>query len=86
MKTLRFSELSQAVRSFLEEALHGDGVIIEDDTGRVRGSFVPYRDPTPEEERQADASLDRLWQKTGPAMREAGVTEADVDRDLQEGD
>ena len=74
------------MRSFLNEVLQGDGVVIEDEAGRTRGQFVPNRDPTPEEERRADASLERLWEKTGQAMREAEVTAEDIDRDLQEGD
>ena len=86
MRTIRITELSKAIRGFVAEAFQGGGLVIEDETGRLRGTFVPYRDPTPEEQRQADVSLKRLWQKTSQAMKDAGVTEADIDRDLQEGD
>jgi hypothetical protein len=86
MKKVRLSELSEAVRLFLTQAMQSGGVEIEDETGRVRGGFVPYRDPTTEERRQAQAELEKLWQRTGPAMQEAGVSEADIDRDLQEDD
>jgi hypothetical protein len=41
---------------------------------------------TPGERWQAQVELERLWKTTGPAMRELGVTEADIDRDLQEDD
>jgi hypothetical protein len=86
MRKVRLSELSEAVRLFLQQALQSGGVEIEDDTGRIRGGFVPYRDPTPGERRQAQVELEKLWAKTGPAMQAAGVTEADIDRDLQDGD
>jgi len=86
MKKVRLTELSQTVRAFLKQVLQTGGVEIEDESGQIRGTFVPYRDPTSEEEKLADASLERRWEKTGRAMREAGVTEEDIDRDLQEGD
>ena len=86
MKKIRLPEVSRAVRRFLGEVLQSNGVVIEDEDGRVRGEFVAYRDPTAEEERRADESLKRLWKHTSQAMQEAGVTEEDIDRDLQEGD
>lgn len=86
MRTIRINQLSEAIRGFVAEAFQAGGLVVEDETGRMRGTFVPYRDPTPDEQRRADASLKRLWQKTSQAMKDAGVTEADIDRDLQEGD
>jgi hypothetical protein len=86
MIKVRLSEVNEEVRSFLQKALQSGGMEIEDETGRTRGSFVPYRDPTPDEQLRAQVELQRLWQKTGPAMQEAGVTEADIDRDLLERD
>ena len=86
MKKVRLSEVSQAVRSFLDGVLQGDGVVIEDDAGRTRGQVVPYRDPTPEEERQANESLERIRQQTAAAMEEAGVTEEDVMQELLKDD
>ncbi len=65
MKKLRLSELSRDIRTFLEHALEGDGMVIEDDAGVARGQFLPFRDPTAEEEAQADASLDELRKKVG---------------------
>lgn len=86
MKKVRLSELTETVRQFLDRVFEGGGVVVEDNEGRTRGSFVPYRDPTPEEERRADESLARLRQKTSAAMKEAGVTEDDVMRELLEDD
>jgi hypothetical protein len=86
MKKIRLSEVSEAVRLFVSQALQSGGVEIQDDTGQLRGSFVPYRDPTPEERLRGQAALETLWEKTGAAMQEAGVTEADIDRELQQDD
>ncbi len=86
MKKVRLTEVNEAVRTFLNQVLQGDGAVIEDEAGRTRGSFVPYRDPTPEEEKRADQSLERLRKKTGAAMKEAGVTEDDVMRELLKDD
>lgn len=86
MKKVRLSELAEPVRSFLDRVFAGGGVVVEDNEGRMRGSFVPYRDPTPDEERRADESLARLREKTDAGMKEAGVTEDDVMRELLEDD
>lgn len=82
MRKVKLSQLEEAVRGFLDGALQEDGLIVEDDAGRLRGQFVPYRDPTPEEERRADESLERLRQKTGESMQRHGVTEDDIMREL----
>ena len=82
----RLSDLSEAVRSFLTEAFQGDGIIVEDDTGRPQYSVSTFRYPTEEEERRADAGLDQLRKHTEAAMKKAGVTEDDIDRVLQEDD
>jgi hypothetical protein len=47
---------------------------------------VPYRDPTPDERWQAQVELQQLWEKTASAMQNAGVSEADIDHDLQADD
>jgi hypothetical protein len=86
MDTVRLSEVNEEVRSFLRQALESGGVEIQDESGRTRGSFVPYRDPSPDERRQAQIELQQLWEKTEPAMQDAGVSEADIDRDLQADD
>lgn len=86
MKKIRLSEVGEAVRLFVSQALQSGGVEIEDDAGQLRGTVVPYRDPTPEERQRAHSELQQLWAKTGPAMQEAGVTEEDIDRDLQQDD
>ncbi len=86
MQKLRLSQLSEAVRSFLTDALKGDGFVIEDDDGEPQGGFVPYRYPTDAQKQEAFAGLRRLWEHTDKAMHESGVTEDDIDRVLQEDD
>jgi len=86
MKKIRLTEVSEAVRAFLNQVLQGDGVEIEDEDGRTRGQFVPHRDPTADEERRADASLERLRKRTGESMRKHGVTEDDVMEAILEDD
>jgi hypothetical protein len=84
MKKVRLSDLSEAVRIFLTQAIQGGGVEIEDETGRIQGGIVPFRDPSADERRRAQVELENLWAKTGRALQEAGVCEADIDRDLQD--
>lgn len=86
MKKIRLAELTDPVREFMRRLLEEDTVEIEDETGRTRGTFVPYRDPTPEEERKADETLQRIWAKTDKAMKEAGKTEEDLIREVLEDD
>jgi hypothetical protein len=86
MKRIQLAEVSEAVRMFVTQALQSGGVEIEDENGRLRGTFVPYRDPTPDQRRRAQAKLEELWETTRRAMQEAGVTEEDIDRELQDED
>lgn len=83
-KKIRENEISEAVRSFLREAFEGGGVVIEDETGRVRGGVMPYRQATPEEQEQAWNRLRQIQQEVGDKMRARGETEADLDRILRE--
>ena len=86
MNKVKLSELDEAVRDFLTSALQGDGVIVEDDDGQAQGSLLPYCRPTSEQRQRAEASLERLRQKTGDAMRRHGVTEDDIVRVILEDD
>ena len=86
MKKVRLSELSEPVRSFLNQIKPDESIMVEDDNGELCCGITPYAKATPEEKRRAQASLENLWEHTAQTMRESGVTEADIDRDLQEGD
>jgi hypothetical protein len=84
MKTVKLTELSEDVRSFLGEAGKGDGVMVEDETGQARYSIAPYHRSTADERAAALERLRRLQNETRLAMEEQGVTEEDIDRLLQE--
>ena len=86
MKKLRLSELSEVIRTFVEHLLEGEGVEIEDDTGVTRGQFISFRDPTPEQEQRADASLAELRKSADASMKKYGKTEDDVMRVILEDD
>jgi len=86
MRKIRLNELNEAVRSFLNQVVAGDTLVIEDESGQPCGSFIPYRESTPAEKQQADQSLERLRQKTGQAMKKHGVTEDDIVRVILEDD
>lgn len=86
MKKVRLSELSEQVRSFLSQIGSGESVRVVDDNDQLQYGVTPYAEATAEEKRQAMAVLEGIWQTTGPAMEEAGITEDDVQRDLLEDD
>lgn len=86
MQRIRLSELNETVRAFLARVQNGETIIVEDDGGELQCGITPYVAASPAEKKQAMAAMERLWQKTGRAMAEAGVTEADIDRVLQEDD
>jgi len=86
MRKVRISDLSEDVRGFVAAAYEGGGVVVEDEAGRPQVSVLPFRPPTREETERANKSLERLREKTGKAMQEAGVTEEDVIRAVLEDD
>ena len=85
-KRLRENEVSDPVRTFLDQAFESGGVIIEDEQGAVRGSVVPYFEAPPAERQAALRRLQKLQERTRAAMDEQGVAEDDIDRLLQEDD
>lgn len=87
-KKIRESEVSEAVRAFLQEAFEGGGVVIEDESGRARGGVFPYTyyEASEQERERAWQWLQQLQQRVGRSMREQGITEEDADRVLQEDD
>lgn len=86
MDTVRLNEVSDDVRTFLNRAFSGGGVLVEDESGRARGGVLPYFEASDEEKRLAWQGMERLQQKVAAAMKRQGVTEDDIDRVLQEDD
>jgi hypothetical protein len=64
----------------------GQGIVIEDETGQAQYGIIPYVETSPEERAAASKRIKRLQQMTRKAMKEQGVTEADVERLLLESD
>ena len=84
MKSVKLTELTDDVRSFLSQAGEGGGVMAEDETGQARYSVAPYHQSTAEERAAALKWLERTQHKSRQAMEAQGVTEDDLDRLLQE--
>jgi hypothetical protein len=86
MRKVQISELSDDVRGFLSGAVEDGGVVVEDDNGLPQVSVYSFRPPSTEEKQRAEASLQRLREKTGKALQESGVTEEDVVQAILEDD
>ena len=83
MVRIRLSELDEAVKAFLAPARQGQTIVVEDDAGKVQCGITPYVQASPTEKQAALATLSRLQQKSAKSMAQLGVSEADVDRELQ---
>jgi hypothetical protein len=78
------SELNDAVKAFLAPAQNGETIVVEDDDGQLQCGVTPYVQASVTEKQAALATLARLRQNSAKAMTNNGVTEADVDRELQD--
>ncbi len=83
MVRLRLSELDDAVKAFLAPAQQGQTIVIEDDAGKLQCGVTPYVQAAPAEKQAALAALDRLQLKASQNAEQLGVSEDDVDRELQ---
>lgn len=84
MVRIRLSQLDSAVKAFLATAEQGETIVVEDDDGRVRCGVTPYVQASAEEKKTALEALNRLQEKSSQAIAQSGVSEADVDRVLQD--
>ncbi|MEX0701007.1 MAG: hypothetical protein WD069_02825 [Planctomycetales bacterium] len=82
-KYVKLNELSESVRTFLDEALAGEGTVIEDERGRTRGRVVPVTLAPTSEQDSAWRRLKAIQRKTRQRMLAAGRTEGELDRILQ---
>ena len=83
MVRIRFSELDDTVKKFLDRTQQGETIVVEDDNGTVRCGITPYIHASPSEKKAALASLNRLQQHAAQSMTEYGVTEDRIDSELQ---
>ncbi|MEK6258004.1 MAG: hypothetical protein AABP62_05230 [Planctomycetota bacterium] len=84
MRKVRFAELSESVRTFLDQVNRGEGLLVEDERGCARYGVIPYEEATMSEQEAAWQRIERLQKKAGLAMHVQGATESDVDQLLQE--
>jgi hypothetical protein len=83
MVRIRFSELDDTVKKFLDRTQQGETIVVEDDNGTVRCGITPYVQASPSEREAALASLARLQQRAAQGIAEYGVTEDQIDKELQ---
>ena len=86
MGHVRISELSEDIRRIVAQAFQKGGIVVEDGLARPLVTLFSCRRPTPAEKQQAEESLERLRRKTGQAMRESGVTEDDIVKEILQND
>jgi len=84
MESISLTELGESVRSFLERADRQRGIVIKAEDGTARFSVYTHRPPTPEERDRAWKALEPVQRAAEESMRARGLTEADLDRLLQE--
>ncbi|MBI2823312.1 MAG: hypothetical protein HYX69_01330 [Planctomycetia bacterium] len=77
---ITITHLSEPVRSFLAKVTEGEGIVVEDESGRARYGVIPCKESTASERAAAMVKLDRLQQKVGDAMRLSGATENDAEK------
>jgi len=83
MVRIRFSELDDTIQKFLARTQQGETIVVEDDNGTVRCGITPYVQASPAEKQAALATLNRLQQQASQRMAELGVSEDQLDRELQ---
>jgi hypothetical protein len=83
MVRIKMSELDETVKAFLAAAQQGQTIVVEDDAGKPQCGITPYIQASPSERQAALATLDRLQQKSAESTAQFGVSEAEVDRELQ---
>ena len=84
MKKVRFSELSDAIRSFLAGIEPGETLVVEDDQGRLQYGITPCVEATPEERAAAWERIEKFQQLVGNSTARRNQSEEDLDRVLQE--
>lgn len=84
MKTVKMTELNEAVRQFLDQAKDEDAIRVEDDSGKPRYTVARFYRATEEERAAALARLAEVQKNIRRRMEAAGKTEEELDRILRE--
>jgi len=86
MKKIRLTELSDAVRSFLDQVRTGESIMVVDENDQLQCGITPYYRASERERAEAWERLEVLQERVGRRMAKKGITEDDIDRVLQEDD
>jgi hypothetical protein len=84
MRRVAINDLPEDVRSFLSQVREGEGIMVEDETGRAWAGVVPYDEAPVADQEAALKRLEGLQKKVGKMMKETGRTEEEFDRLLQD--
>lgn len=83
MVRIRLSDLGDEVKKFLARTQQGETIVVEDDLGTVQCGITPYIQVSITEKQAALSTLQRLQEKAVQEMTELGVTEDQLDNELQ---
>jgi hypothetical protein len=86
MKTVALNDLSQDIRQLLTDAEQSGGLVVEDENGRARSRIYAYAEPTEAERQAAWGRLQGFQEKVQRSFDAQGVSEADLDRLIQDDD
>ena len=86
MRKVSISKLSKPVQAFLSQVQQGEGLLVEDETGRAQYGVILYTEATEEERLEAWTDIEKIRKKVRKQMEERGSTEDELDRILQEDD
>ena len=84
MVRIKLSDLDEAVRNFLAPVQRGQTIVVEDDAGKLQCGVTPYVEASSAEKQSALAMLDRMRQQVAQSVAQHGVSETEVDRELQD--
>lgn len=86
MREVTFKQLSHDVQTFLSQIEPGEGIMVKGEDGRARYGVIPYTESPHREQAAAVKRLNRLQNKVGKTMKQAGKTEDEFDSLLQAGE
>ncbi len=86
MKKIRLNELSEPVRSFIDEVKGGESIMVVDENGQLQCGITPYFEASPAERERAWERLRELQKRADASMKKHGKTEDDVMQVILEDD
>jgi hypothetical protein len=86
MQEIRLTDLNPSIQSFLTQVCEEGTVVVDVDGTKTKIRLTAYQDSTPEERAVAWKDIQKIQERVGESMRAQGITEADIDRELQSDD